>query len=411
MNILPIRNLSSYCIAPIKANKINNSQKKYNNFDKNLYYHYPVVNISFHANLSNVPSRTQRFEGCLLGGAIGDAFGRLAEFRNLTRIKEKFGINGVKYIPKINGKYLISDDTQMTLFTANGLLKSFLRTGDIKNEPNYNDIYDSYLDWYTTQVTDFNKIQIKKGLLSNEDLFSRRGPGATCLTSLKEGKPGDLDKKINMSAGNGGIMRISPIALMYHNDPELSFKVAAKCTALTHGNPRAYLPAGYLSALLSNLILDKDIFQAIEETNQILKKYNDYESTLENVNKAIFLAKENISDYEAISSIGLGKTGDEALGIALFAVLRNTNDYKKAIETATNHDGDSDTTAAIAGNIFGVINGIDSIPKKWVNNVECGDLLRYYSKRLLISDSDINRLKEAFINNSKIYERRETDIL
>ena len=75
MNVLPINNLSSYCIVPINAHKINNQQKNYNNCSTNLYHTYPVTNISFHANLSKIPSQLERFEGCLLGGAIGDAFG------------------------------------------------------------------------------------------------------------------------------------------------------------------------------------------------------------------------------------------------------------------------------------------------------------------------------------------------
>ena len=65
-----------------------------------------------------------KFKGCLIGGAIGDALGYPVEFYSLDEIYSEYGGNGIRDYKLINGKALISDDTQMTLFTANGLLYS-----------------------------------------------------------------------------------------------------------------------------------------------------------------------------------------------------------------------------------------------------------------------------------------------
>lgn len=68
-----------------------------------------------------------RYRGCLLGGAAGDALGYPVEFLSLTDIQEQYGPAGITSYTLQNGVAQISDDTQMTLFTANGLLFSETR--------------------------------------------------------------------------------------------------------------------------------------------------------------------------------------------------------------------------------------------------------------------------------------------
>ncbi|MBP3633765.1 MAG: ADP-ribosylglycohydrolase family protein [Oscillospiraceae bacterium] len=70
-----------------------------------------------------------RVKGSLIGGAVGDALGYAVEFSPLSAIREKYGPEGITQyeLDPESGKALISDDTQMTLFTANGLLCSYQR--------------------------------------------------------------------------------------------------------------------------------------------------------------------------------------------------------------------------------------------------------------------------------------------
>ena len=69
--------------------------------------------------------KLERFKGCMLGGATGDALGYVIEFDSLNAIRRKYGPHGLRTIlksKKDGNKAVISDDTQLTLFTADGLL-------------------------------------------------------------------------------------------------------------------------------------------------------------------------------------------------------------------------------------------------------------------------------------------------
>lgn len=77
------------------------------------------------------------------------------------------------------------------------------------------------------------------------------------------------------------------------------------------------------------------------------------------IDNAIRLSKSSLPDHEAISQLGEGWTGDETLTIALFCTLRHINDFHAALVAAVNHDGDSDSTGAICGNLMGAIVGTE----------------------------------------------------
>src|SRR5690606_6418819 len=69
-----------------------------------------------------------RFLGCLLGGAVGDALGAPVEFMKRAEILRRFGPKGItQYAPAYGGLGRITDDTQMTLFTAEGLIRGWVR--------------------------------------------------------------------------------------------------------------------------------------------------------------------------------------------------------------------------------------------------------------------------------------------
>ena len=158
-----------------------------------------------------------RIRGCLIGGAVGDALGYPVEFLSYSQIIHSFGEKGItEYALDVQeGKAVISDDTQMTLFTAEGLLNS---AGKKKEEIPY-EVYRSYLNWYQTQ-RGRRKPEMGKGkagagnpgrdnsrLMEIPELYVCRAPGNTCLSALSSGRMGDMEESINMSKGCGGIMR------------------------------------------------------------------------------------------------------------------------------------------------------------------------------------------------------------
>ena len=88
-----------------------------------------------------------------------------------------------------------------------------------------------------------------------------------------------------------------------------------------------------------------------------------------------------------------GKNGDEALAIAVYCALKYPSDIEAALIAAVNHDGDSDSTGAVTGNILGATNGYDSIEAKWKNDLELMDVLLEMSDDLcqgcLMSEYDL----------------------
>ncbi|MBQ8887388.1 MAG: ADP-ribosylglycohydrolase family protein [Candidatus Gastranaerophilales bacterium] len=404
----------------------NKPQKNSNNdviFNTYANYNRLLTNESFKRNMISFQGvervsndnldtqRTQQIKGCLLGGAVGDALGAKIEAYTYDRIKEKYGESGLHYIPKTSGVYQVTDDTQMSLFTIEALLKSYLRNHNLETEPSYSIIYDSYLDWYSTQTKSPECAYSESGLLGNPAMYHQRGPGYTCMTALKEGSPGTIENPVNNSYGNGGIMRSAPIGLLY-KDPELAFTVAAKSTALTHGHPDAYLAAGCFAAIISNIMSGNDLETAINVSKTILKQHDSHEYVLENIDKALELSKEDNDPVETIEKqFGKGANAAETLGIALYSVLRHPDNYKKTIITAVNHSGDSDTTGAVAGNICGAYIGINKMPRSWIENIEHSSLLDKYAKDIY-QVININSKKSSDTSSSyqtSIHQRWDDD--
>ena len=88
------------------------------------------------------------------------------------------------------------------------------------------------------------------------------------------------------------------------------------------------------------------------------------------------------SDLDNIHRLGEGWVGEETLGIALYCALRYQNDFSKGIITAVNHNGDSDSTGAVTGNILGAIFGFETIEQKWKDNLELIDVILKVSDNL-----------------------------
>jgi ADP-ribosylglycohydrolase len=120
-----------------------------------------------------------RYRGCLLGGGVGDALGAGIEFLSLAEIRQRYGPAGVTgYVPAYGRAGTITDDTQMTLFTAEGLLR------DRHQPPGSRDpaaaLWRAYQRWLSTQYGE----PAEGWLSSQESLHHRRAPGTTCLSAL-----------------------------------------------------------------------------------------------------------------------------------------------------------------------------------------------------------------------------------
>lgn len=313
---------------------------------------------------------SDKFRGCLIGGAVGDALGYPIEFMDISQIQNKYGPHGIRKYDKCLGCALISDDTQMTAFTAAGVI-----IADLSNKPDEMSsfIFYNYLNWLKTQRWD-NKCAVVSWLYNLRDLHTRRAPGNTCLSALRSGEKGTIDNPINGSKGCGGVMRVAPIGLYFSNKhSEDAVDEAAKAAAITHGHVLGYTSAGLLAYIVSEAIRgDKDILDIINTGNNYCNSLygDDYTVQYEQAKKAIEFANNSNDDVYNIENIGGGWTGEDAIAIAIYCVLKYKNDFTKAVVAAVNHSGDSDSTGAIVGNIMGALLGYKKIPRRYTDSIE-----------------------------------------
>ena len=179
---------------------------------------------------------------------------------------------------KFNSFKLISDDTQMTLFTANGILCGATRVSmrGIGGNP-IDHSYFAYLDWRCTQ-TGKKPEYSRSWLLGIKELHARRAPGNTCMRALKSEVRGSVSNPINDSKGCGGVMRVAPVALYYKRSaPKPLGILGAEIAAITHGHQLGYMPAAALVHIIQRIVyggcpLGDSLYSIIEECRDSMKE-------------------------------------------------------------------------------------------------------------------------------------------
>lgn len=328
-----------------------------------------------------------KYRGCLIGGAVGDALGYAVEFLGEEAIKKRYGDGGIREYKLVSGIAHISDDTQMTLFTANGLLlgkASAVAQTEMGEYHRY--IALSYADWLRTQNEKYPLSGDTHSWLVNiPELFSPRAPGNTCLSALEELKAGGFsslgstDSPINRSKGCGGVMRVAPVGLYFGGKPVSIDEVdmlAAEVAAITHGHELGYIPAAALAHIIhlishsGGVSLSDAVFDMMRAMQALFPNVLHIGDFIRLMEKAAELSQSDLSDIDAIGMLGEGWVAEETLAIAVFCSLRYQNDFEGAVIAAVNHNGDSDSTGAVVGNILGAYLGMRAIPQKYLDTLE-----------------------------------------
>ena len=328
----------------------------------------------------------EQFTGCLLGGAVGDALGWPVEFNTTADIVKKYGPAGIlNMVTGEEGLYEITDDTQMTLFTAEGLIRSWTTARHSGGVPNFAvAVKHSYHCWLETQGETANssdqRVSRDGWLVSIEGLHRRRAPGNTCLSALQNGQIAENGVVDNNRKGCGGVMRAAPAGLLAArinngdsaSTARLAFEIGCATAALTHGHPSGFYPAGVLGAVIATIITGGTIEEGISTSLRFLDGRFGAQETIEAIQSALGLWQDqNVAPSpEAVESLGEGWVGDEALAISLYCALVSGDDFARGVRLAVNHSGDSDSTGSITGNILGAILGKEAIPDDWLNLLE-----------------------------------------
>jgi len=331
----------------------------------------------------NILPITDRIRGCLLAGAVGDALGAPVEFMNRAEIISRFGSLGIRdYVCAYGLLGAITDDTQMTLFTADGLLRSLIAGGGGKPVAPVENLCHAYLRWLQTQGVRLNTQPLKQSLGwldSIKKLHSSRAPGRTCIAALQAKAHVSKAPANNDSKGCGGVMRVAPVGLFYASRPVQAddaevFQLGADAAALTHGHPTGYLTAGVLAVLVYRLVLGTPLTAALADVKMLLTNYRDHSETLAAIELAETLATQSPAHDKAIKQLGQGWIAEEALAISIYVTLV-AESLEHGIVLSVNHDGDSDSTGSIAGNLLGAIHGEQAIPQRWLAPLELREVI------------------------------------
>ena len=289
--------------------------------------------------------RKSRYRGCLLGGAVGDALGYPVEFMKEDGIFRKYGEKGIQTLSQAGNPAVISDDTQMTLFAVNALIRSASIHCNWKEN-----LLRAYQEWLGTQGDECcirDDPRPRMWLYEVEGLHARRAPGNTCLASIR--RTAGRRKAIladNNSKGCGTVMRAAPYGLSVGYDPELSggeeadavIKMAHVDADFTHGHPAAREASASLAALIWEIVQYSP--QRCDPLEEVV--------------------------YHCFSSSGLLK---KAVGLALDGSVPDLEGIHQL--------GEGWSTGAICGNILGAWLGEEAVKQAFdLNCLELADVIR-----------------------------------
>lgn len=306
-------------------------------------------------------------KGVIYGLAIGDALGAPSEFLRLDQIKAKYGEGGIGDLPN---PALYTDDTQMSIAIAEALIEAGEKDVDVIMEA----VREEFIRWYHSPD-------------------NTRAPGGTCLKGVA-----NLEKRIHWtksgvarSKGCGCAMRVAPVGYLYQHDTQKLREVAHATGICTHGHPAAD------SACIGAAYLVKPALDGVRPESMLQNLFSftaeispDFDKTILKVAKCLHCDEEEA----ALSDIGEGWVGEEAVALTLYCFLRHPESYERCVIRGANTNGNSDSIACIAGSISGAYLGVGAIPEKWVRRVEKSDHLADVARRLAAKKMEIEDARQ-----------------
>ena len=357
-----------------------------------------------------VPSSESRIHGCLLGGALGDSLGYAVEFDPIEEIRRRFGAHGLRDFAALDGGAHFSDDTQMTLYTVDGIVEALEWANSGVGADANACVWLAYLRWLDTQgvsVPESAPRPQPRWIDDQEVLRHRRAPGDACLSGLATGEMGTAARPVNPdSKGCGTVMRSAPFGLVPHIPADSVYKLSSDAASLTHGHPSARQSAGAFSLLIHFLVQGSSLAGAAQAALDRARADDEAAPEFrERLEAAVRLAGEAgsgtvLSPEDLVRELGEGWVAEEALAVGLYAVLATAPEaqgsqtqgddasdpaahFKAAIAVAINHSGDSDSTGSIAGNILGAYYGTACLPADWLESLEAPEVIRGMADQLV----------------------------
>jgi ADP-ribosylglycohydrolase len=298
----------------------------------------------------------ERFRGCLLGLAAGDALGTTLEFTRPGSFQPISDMLGGGPFKLEAGQW--TDDTSMALCLAESLIESrgFDPVDQLKR----------YVRWY------------RQGHLSSTGkCFDIGGTTRAALQRFErtsEAYPGPTDTN---SAGNGSLMRLAPVPMFYAQNAQAAIERSADSSRTTHGTPAAVDACRYYGAVLWGALnaVPKEILLSAHYT-----PINGYWQNHPLVKEIDEIAAGSYQRRNPPEITGSGHVV-RSLEAALWALFHSSS-FKEGALLAVNLGDDADTTGAIYGQLAGALYGEAAIPPEWREKLAMHALITSYADEL-----------------------------
>ncbi len=166
----------------------------------------------------------------------------------------------------------------------------------------------------------------------------------------------------------GSLMRVGILGFIYRNNFEKLVQAALLSGRITHLHPvsdAASIAGAYAVKLALDGVEPEEMYGSLLKITEGFSQ--EFTAALE---KSYEIAHSGMADEDAMKELGQGWYADETFALAYFCLLRYPNDYKKAVQTAVNITGDSDSVGSVAGGILGAKLGIEAIPVSWIEDLK-----------------------------------------
>ncbi|SDX89070.1 ADP-ribosyl-[dinitrogen reductase] hydrolase [Allochromatium warmingii] len=300
-------------------------------------------------SLDNV---SERMMGCFIGLVVGDAFGAPYEFfpRGKLIVQETFTeiVNSKLQIKK--GEW--TDDSSMALALADSLLSC----GGFDPK----DQMQRYRRWVFTD----------EGYCSSR--ATAFGFGQTFLHALWCSKKNDIPYPGSINPkrpGNGSLMRLAPIPIYFLSDLEQTINYAGLSSMVTHGHPESVYGARLFARILHQALKGREKAEILQQTPE-----SDAPERIQAIANGAYLDKP----MEEIDGTFFAAQSLEA---AMWCFAR-TDSFKDAIRLAVALGGDTDSTAAVCGQVAGAYYGLSAIPEPWTTELVKRDEVFAVAERL-----------------------------
>lgn len=294
-----------------------------------------------------------RYRGCLLGLACGDALGGPVEFESREAVARRFP-DGVRDF--VGGGWLhlapgeITDDTQMTL----GLARSLARGPALAMD----DVAREFLAWYESNPKDIGTTT--RAALRNL---------AAGMTWAEAGEQVQRAAGARGAAGNGAVMRCAPVALRYRAEPALLVSASIDTSRITHADPRCTWGAVAVNQALVHLL------------NGGARDGVLAAATAGVPDARVVDAIARVPDLDR-RDIRSGGYVLDTVSAACWAFLSHDS-LEEVIVAAVSLGDDADTTGAVAGALAGAHWGAGAIPERWLGRLQPRQELEGLADRLL----------------------------